>query len=515
MNMKDGLKELADKGSKSREGGGLNRIEEQHARGKLTARERIDSLVDQGSFVEVDRFVAHRTTDFGMAERKILGDGVVTGYATIDGRQVYLFSHDFTVFGGSLGEMFAKKVCKIMDMALKTGVPVIGLNDSGGARIQEGVVSLGGYAEIFFRNVICSGVIPQISAIMGPCAGGAVYSPAMTDFTLMVDKTSYMFITGPDVIKTVLNQDVSFEELGGAQLHNNKSGVAHFLAQDEKECLQQIQKLLSYIPSNNLEDPPLAKPRPPLGKSDELNNILPDDPDRPYDMKEILTRILDGGELLETQSSYAPNILTGFARLNGHSIGVVANQPKFYAGTIDINSSVKGARFIRFCDAFNIPILTLEDVPGFLPGIDQEHNVIIRHGSKLLYAYCEATVPKLTVIIRKAYGGAYDVLGSKHIRADCNLAWPSAEIAVMGPEGAINVIFRNEIAEANDPNKTRQQLVLDYKDKFANPYIAAEKGYLDDVIEPSETRPVLIRYLEAVKNKREARPTRKHGNIPL
>src|SRR5438093_265513 len=400
MTMKELSKELSNLREKSGEGGGRDKIEDQHSKGKMTARERIVALVDPGSFVEMDRFVVHQTADFGMAEKKILGDGVVTGYGKIDGRTVYLFSHDFTVFGGSLGEMFARKVTKIMDLALKTGAPVIGINDSGGARIQEGVVSLGGYAEIFFRNVLASGVIPQISAVMGPCAGGAVYSPAMTDFTVMVDKTSYMFITGPDVIKAVLNQDVSFEELGGAQLHNNKSGVAHFLAQDEKECLQQIQKLLSYIPSNNLEDPPLAKPGPPLGTSDELNNILPDDPDRPYDMKEILTRILDGGELLETQSSYAPNILTGFARLNGRSIGVVANQPKFYAGTIDINSSVKGARFIRFCDAFNIPILTLEDLPGIIPGIDQEHNGIIRHGSKLLYAYCEATVPKRTVIIR-------------------------------------------------------------------------------------------------------------------
>src|SRR5436309_13693274 len=386
MSMKERMVELEEARARANLGGGAVKNSEQHSRGKMTARERIEALVDLDSFVEIDRYALHQTRDFGMMDKRILGDGVVTGYGKINGRQVYLFSHDFTVFGGSLGEVFAKKVTKIMDMALKTGCPIIGLNDSGGARIQEGVVSLGGYAEIFFRNVLASGVITQISAIMGPCAGGAVYSPAMTDFTLMVDKTSYMFITGPDVIKTVLNQDVSFEELGGAQLHNNKSGVAHFLAQDEKECLQQIQKLLSYIPSNNLEDPPLAKPRPPLGKSDELNNILPDDPDRPYDMKEILTRILDGGELLETQSSYAPNILTGFARLNGHSIGVVANQPKFYAGTIDINSSVKGARFIRFCDAFNIPILTLEDVPGFLPGIDQEHNGIIRHGSKLLYA---------------------------------------------------------------------------------------------------------------------------------
>ncbi len=515
MSMRERLKELEEKRSKSKLGGGELRIGQQHSRGKLTARERIDILVDPDSFVEIDRYAVHQTSDFGMAEKKILGDGVITGHATIDGRRVYLFSHDFTVFGGSLGEMFARKVCKVMDMALKTGAPVIGLNDSGGARIQEGVVSLGGYAEIFFRNVLASGVIPQISAVMGPCAGGAVYSPAMTDFTLMVDKTSYMFITGPDVIKTVLNQDVSFEDLGGAKLHNTKSGVAHFFAVDEKECVQQIRRLLSYIPSNNMEDPPRAKPKPPAGKSEELNSILPDDPDKPYDMKEILIRILDGGELFEVQPHYAPNIMTGFARLNGHSIGVVASQPKVYAGALDINSSVKAARFIRFCDAFNIPILTMEDVPGFLPGIDQEHEGIIRHGSKLLYAYCEATVPKLTVIIRKAYGGAYDVLGSKHIRADANLAWPSAEIAVMGPEGAINIIFRNEIASSKDPEKTRSELVRDYREKFANPYVAAERGYLDDVIQPSETREVLIEYLEAVKSKREARPPRKHGNIPL
>jgi len=515
MAMKKRLTELEEKRAQALVGGGPERIEQQHTRGKLTARERIEQLVDPGSFVEIDRFVVHQTTDFGMAEKKVLGDGVVTGHATIDGRKVYVFSHDFTVFGGSLGEMFARKVCKIMDMALKTGVPVIGLNDSGGARIQEGVVSLGGYAEIFFRNVLASGVIPQISAVMGPCAGGAVYSPAMTDFTLMVDKTSHMFITGPDVIKTVLNQDVTFEDLGGARLHNTKSGVAHFLAVDEKECLQQIRRLLGYIPSNNMEDAPRAKPRPPVGKSEDLNSILPDDPDKPYDMKEIIVRIMDGGELFEVQPYHAANIITGFARLNGYSIGVVANQPKISAGALDINSSVKGARFIRFCDAFNIPILTLEDVPGFLPGVDQEHDGIIRHGSKLLYAYCEATVPKLTVIVRKAYGGAYDVLGSKHIRADANLAWPSAEIAVMGPEGAINIIFRDEITKSKDPERTRVKLVQEYREKFANPYIAAERGYLDDVIQPSETRPVLIKYLEAVSTKREARPPRKHGNIPL
>ena len=512
MQRYDRLKEKRDL---AKLGGGPEKIEAQHSRGKMTARERIDALVDPGSFVEIDRFVVHQTVDFGMAEKKILGDGVVTGHARIDGRLVYLFSHDFTVFGGSLGEMFARKVTKIMDMALKTGVPVIGLNDSGGARIQEGVVSLGGYAEIFFRNVLASGVVPQISAIMGPCAGGAVYSPAMTDFTFMVDKTSYMFITGPDVIETVLNQTVSFEELGGARLHNTTSGVAHFFAKNEKECLQQIRKLLSYIPSNNMEDPPPAKPLPPAGRKEELNTILPDDYDKPYDMKEILTRVVDGGELLEVQSLWAPNMITAFARINGQSIGIVANQPKFNAGVIDINSSVKGARFVRFCDAFNVPILTLVDVPGFLPGVDQEHEGIIRHGSKLLYAYCEATVPKITIIIRKAYGGAYDVLGSKHIRADANFAWPSAEIAVMGPEGAINIIFRDELAKSKDPAAKRKELVKSYREKFANPYVAAERGYLDDVIDPSDTREVLINYLDSLKTKREARPPRKHGNIPL
>ena len=512
MQRYDRLKEKRDL---AKLGGGPEKIEAQHSRGKMTARERIDALVDPGSFVEIDRFVVHQTVDFGMAEKKILGDGVVTGHARIDGRLVYLFSHDFTVFGGSLGEMFARKVTKIMDMALKTGVPVIGLNDSGGARIQEGVVSLGGYAEIFFRNVLASGVVPQISAIMGPCAGGAVYSPAMTDFTFMVDKTSYMFITGPDVIETVLNQTVSFEELGGARLHNTTSGVAHFFAKNEKECLQQIRKLLSYIPSNNMEDPPPAKPLPPAGRKEELNTILPDDYDKPYDMKEILTRVVDGGELLEVQSLWAPNMITAFARINGQSIGIVANQPKFNAGVIDINSSVKGARFVRFCDAFNIPILTLVDVPGFLPGVDQEHEGIIRHGSKLLYAYCEATVPKITIIIRKAYGGAYDVLGSKHIRADANFAWPSAEIAVMGPEGAINIIFRDELAKSKDPAAKRKELVKSYRQKFANPYVAAERGYLDDVIDPSDTREVLINYMDSLKTKREARPPRKHGNIPL
>ncbi len=513
--MKELSKELNELRERAAEGGGREKIEDQHSKGKMTARERIATLVDPGSFVEMDRFAVHQVADFGMAEKKILGDGVVTGHARIDGRTVYLFSHDFTVFGGSLGETFARKVTKIMDLALKAGVPVIGINDSGGARIQEGVVSLGGYAEIFFRNVLASGVVPQISAVMGPCAGGAVYSTAMTDFTVMVDKTSHMFITGPDVIKAVLNQDVSFEELGGARLHNSKSGVAHFFAQNEKECLQQIRKLLSFIPSNNAEDPPLAKPRPSTGEKTELNSILPDNPDKAYDMHDIITRVVDGSELLEVQPLWAQNIIIGLARLNGHSIGVVANQPKVNAGTLDIDSSVKAARFVRFCDAFNIPILTFVDVPGFLPGIDQEHDGIIRHGSKLLYAYCEASVPKLTVIVRKAYGGAYDVLGSKHIRADVNLAWPSAEIAVMGPDAAINIIFRNEIAQAEDVANEKRRLTKEYREKFSNPYVAAGRTYIDDVIEPSETREVLIKYLEAVKTKREQRPPRKHGNIPL
>jgi len=515
MSMKERMEELEEARARANLGGGAVKNSEQHSRGKMTARERIEALVDLDSFVEIDRYALHQTRDFGMMDKRILGDGVVTGYGKINGRQVYVFSHDFTVFGGSLGEMFAKKVTKIMDMALKTGCPIIGLNDSGGARIQEGVVSLGGYAEIFFRNVLASGVIPQISAIMGPCAGGAVYSPAMTDFTLMVEGTSYMFITGPDVIKTVLNQDVTFEELGGAKLHNSRSGVAHFYARDEKECIAQIRALLSYFPQNNQDDPPRLSPREPKGQPSELDGLLPNDSDRPYDMHEIITRIVDGGEILEVQPLYARNIIVGFARLNGYSIGIVANQPKYQAGALDIDSSTKAGRFVRFCDAFNIPILTLVDVPGYMPGIDQEHGGIIRHGSKLLFAYCEATVPKLTVIIRKAYGGAYDVLGSKHIRADANLAWPSAEIAVMGPEGAINIIFRQEIASAKDKETERAKLVKDYRQKFANPYIAAEHGYIDDVIKPSETREVLIRYLDLLRTKREARPPRKHGNIPL
>ncbi|MGD8566354.1 MAG: carboxyl transferase domain-containing protein [Candidatus Bathyarchaeota archaeon] len=501
-------------------GGGKKRIEAQHKKGKLTARERIELLLDAGSFMETDKFMVHQCTEFGMDGRKIPGDGVITGYGTIDGRLVYVFSQDFTVFGGSLGEMFAKKVCKLMDLALKTGAPVIGLNDSGGARIQEGVASLAGYGDIFFRNVIASGVVPQISAIMGPCAGGAVYSPALTDFIVMVDKTSHMFITGPQVIKTVLGQEATFEDLGGALVHNQTSGVAQFIAEDEDHCIQIIKQLFSYLPSNYLEDPPIVDTGDDPNRADEeLVDIVPDDPDKPYDVKEIIQHVVDNGEararFFEVQSLWAPNLVIGFARLNGRTIGIVANQPSFYAGALDINSSVKGGRFVRFCDAFNIPIITFVDVPGFLPGIEQEHGGIIRHGSKLLYAYCEATVPKITLIVRKAYGGAYDVMGSKHSGGDINYAWPTAEIAVMGPHGAINIIFRKDIEGAKDPEKKRAKLVDDYRQKFASPYVAAQKGYIDEVIEPLETRPKLISALEMLVTKRETRPSKKHANIPL
>ena len=516
LTVKEKIERLRELREKAKLGGGKERIEAQHAKGKLTARERIELLLDPDSFVEIDPFVVHRCTEFGMAEKKILGDGVVTGYGTIDGRPVFVFSQDFTVFGGSLGEMFAKKVCKIMDLAMKVGAPVIGLNDSGGARIQEGVASLAGYGDIFFRNVLASGVIPQISAIMGPCAGGAVYSPALTDFIIMVEKTSHMFITGPNVIKAVLGQEVTFEELGGALVHNQKSGVAHFMVKSEEECMQLIRTLLSYLPSNNMEDPPVVDTGDDPNRMDaELAEIIPDDPDKPYDVKEVIHHVVDNGEFLEVQPLWAPNIVIGFARLNGRTIGIVANQPLYYAGALDINSSIKAGRFVRFCDAFNIPIVTFVDVPGFLPGIDQEHGGIIRNGAKLLYAYCEATVPKITVILRKAYGGAYDVMGSKHSGADINLAWPTGEIAVMGAEGAINIIFRKELAKAKDPEKRRVELVADYRRKFANPYVAAEKGYIDDVIEPTETRPRLISALEMLVTKRESRPAKKHANIPL
>lgn len=514
--VKEKIEKLRELREKSRLGGGKERIEDQHKKGKLTARERLDMLLDTSSFVELDPLVVHQCVDFGMAERKILGDGVVTGYGTIDGRLVFVFSQDFTSFGGSLGEMFAKKVCKVMDLAMKTGAPVIGLNDSGGARIQEGVASLAGYGDIFFRNVMASGVIPQISAIMGPCAGGAVYSPALTDFIVMVKETSNMFITGPDVIKAAIGQEVTFEELGGAMVHSQTSGVAHFIANNEEECVGVVKKLLSYLPSNNIEDPPVIETGDDPNRIDEhLEEIVPDDPDKPYDIKEIILSVVDNGDFLEVQPLWAPNIVIGFARLNGRSVGIVANQPKFFAGTLDVNSSTKAGRFVRFCDAFNIPIITFVDVPGFLPGVDQEHGGIIRHGAKLLYAYCEATVPKITLIVRKAYGGAYDVMGSKHSKGDINYAWPSAEIAVMGPEGAINIIFRKEIAQVADPDEKRRELIAEYRSKFANPYIAAQKAYIDDVIEPKETRPKLISALEMLVTKREARPAKKHANIPL
>jgi acetyl-CoA carboxylase carboxyltransferase component len=495
---------------------GLTRQEAQHARGRLTARERLALLLDQGSFRETDAFVTHRTSDFGLAERKVLTDGVVTGWGTIDGRLTYAFSQDFTVFGGSLGEAHAEKICKIMDMALKNGAPVIGLNDSGGARIQEGVVSLGAYADIFLRNTLASGVVPQISAIMGPCAGGAVYSPALTDFIFMVRNSSYMFVTGPDVVKTVTHEEVDFEALGGADVHASASGVCHYVAQSEADCLYMVRLLLSYLPQNNMEDPPFATSTDDRLRTEEaLNQLIPDDPSKPYEIRDAVRLVVDHGAFFEIHEHYAPNIVVGFARLGGHSVGIVANQPGVLAGVLDINSSDKAARFVRFCDSFNIPLVTFVDVPGFLPGTGQEHGGIIRHGAKLLYAYCEATVPKLTVITRKAYGGAYDVMSSKHIRGDLNFAWPSAELAVMGPDGAVNIIFRGELKEAQDPDARRAELVADYREKFANPYIAASRGYLDDVIEPSETRPRLINGLEMLSNKRDANPAKKHGNIPL
>ncbi len=497
-------------------GGGKERIERLHAEGRLTARERIELLLDPGSFQETGVFVEHRATDFGMAERKIPGDGVVSGYGTVDGRLVYVFAQDFTVFGGTLSEPNAKKICNVMDQAMENGAPVIGLNDSGGARIQEGVQSLGGYAEIFLRNTLASGVVPQISAILGPCAGGAVYSPAITDFVIMVRDTSHMFVTGPNVIKEVTKEDVTFEELGGAMTHNTKSGVAHFAVDDDEACLAAIRRLLSYIPSNNVDDPPRVQPKDaPDRMEPRLNAIVPAESNKAYDMKEIVRLIVDDGEFFEVHEHYAPNLIVGFARLDGHSVGIVGNQPQALAGVLDIKSSVKGARFVRFCDAFNIPLVTLEDVPGFLPGTEQEWGGIIRHGAKLLYAYCEATVPKLTVIVRKAYGGAYDVMSSKHIRGDYNVAWPQAELAVMGAEGAVNIVYRKEIEQSKNPAATRSKFVAEYNEKFANPYVAAALGYLDDVIEPQETRPRLIRALSALSKKRQTLPPKKHGLIPL
>ena len=488
----------------------------QHERGKLLARERIDLLLDPGSFVELDRFVRHRESEFGMRQRRPWGDAVVTGYGTVFGRPVCVFSQDFTVFGGSLSEVFAEKVCKVMDMAVKVGCPVVGINDSGGARIQEGVVSLAGYAEIFWRNVQASGVVPQISLIMGPCAGGAVYSPAITDFVLMTEGSSYMFITGPDVVKTVTGEDVSFEDLGGASAHATKSGVAHLVAPDEQACIEDARYLLTFLPQNNLETAPYAAPADPVDReSSELDTLIPDSPHKPYDIKRVIETVVDDGSFLEIQPAHAENIVCGFARLGGHAIGVVGNQPSALAGVLDIDASVKAARFVRTCDAFNVPLVTFVDVPGFLPGTAQEWGGIIRHGAKLLYAYAEATVPKLTVITRKAYGGAYDVMSSKHIRADVNVAWPTAEVAVMGPEGAVNIVFRHELEGADDPEARRAELIADYKERFANPYTAAERGYVDDVIEPRRTRPYLVRALETTLTKREPAPKRKHGNIPL
>jgi acetyl-CoA carboxylase carboxyltransferase component len=491
-------------------------VEKQHAKGKLTARERIDKLLDPGSFEELDTFVRHRTYEFDMHRNRPWGDAVVTGHGLIDGRPVCVFSQDFTVFGGSLGEVMADKMVKIMDLAAKIGCPVIGINDSGGARIQEGVVSLGAYGDVFVRNVQCSGVIPQISLIMGPCAGGAVYSPAMTDFIFMVKETSHMFITGPDVIKTVTGEEPTFEELGGAMTHNTKSGIAHFAADDEESCLEDARYLMSFIPQNNLERAPRVEPTDdPNRQDEELDHVVPDDPAKPYDMRDVVRLIVDDGEFFEVHEHYARNLIVGFSRLNGHSIGVVGNQPAQLAGVLDIDSSTKGARFVRFCDAFNIPLLTFTDVPGFLPGTSQEWGGIIRHGAKLLYAFTEATVPKLTVVTRKAYGGAYDVMNSKHMLADFNFAWPTAEVAVMGPEGAVNIIFRRDLTTSPTPDERREKLISDYRARFANPYSAAERGYIDDVIVPHETRPKLIRALETLQTKRVQGPKRKHGNIPL
>lgn len=514
--MKDKIALLEQKEKEAELGGGADRIQKQHEMGKLTARERINLLLDKNTFTELDKFVVHRCTDFDMDKKKILGDGVVTGYGKIDGRQVFVFAQDFTVFGGSLGMVYAKKICKIMDLAIKVGAPVIGLNDSGGARIQEGVESLAGYADIFLRNVLSSGVVPQISAIMGPCAGGAVYSPIMTDFILMVKDTSYMFITGPDVIKAVTHEEVTREELGGAMVHNATSGVAHFATTDDRECLLLTRGLLSFLPSNNMEDPPRISCDDPVDRRDmNLRGIVPTNPNKPYDIKEVIRGVVDDGYFFEVQELFAQNIVIGFARLNGRVVGIVGNQPNVLAGCLDINASVKGARFVRFCDCFNIPLLTFVDVPGFLPGTAQEWGGIIKHGAKLLYAYCEATVPRVTVITRKAYGGAYDVMSSKHIRGDINYAYPTAEIAVMGPEGAVNIIARKEIEQADNPEAERTRLAADYRNTFANPYRASELGYIDEVIKPEDTRPRVIEAFEMLEGKRETNPPRKHGNIPL
>jgi propionyl-CoA carboxylase beta chain len=510
------LRQLEELKRKAELGGGEERLKAQHRKGKLSARERLELLLDEGSFVELDRFVTHRSTEFGLEEKKILGDGVVTGYGTIHGRLTYVFSQDFTVFGGSLSEAHAEKIVKLQEMALKNGAPLIGLNDSGGARIQEGVVSLGGYADIFLRNTLASGVIPQISVVLGPCAGGAVYSPAITDFIFMVRGTSYMFVTGPDVVKTVTHEDVDMESLGGADIHATKSGVAHFAHDSEPEALAGVRELMRFLPQNNQEPPPpLESNDPPDRRDEKLLEIIPDNPNHPYDMHDVIQCIVDEGGFLEVHAGFAGNIITGFARLGGSPVGIIANQPSILAGVLDIDSSDKGGRFIRFCDAFNIPLIILEDVPGFLPGVGQEHGGIIRHGAKLLYAFSEATVPKVTVITRKAYGGAYDVMNSKHIRGDINLGWPTAEIAVMGPKGAVEILFRREIAAAEDAGAATEERMAEYREKFAHPYIAASRGYLDDIIDPRDTRPRLISALEMLRNKRDENPLKKHGNIPL
>ncbi|MFZ1729712.1 MAG: carboxyl transferase domain-containing protein [Bacteroidota bacterium] len=512
----ENTKRLHELREESLKGGGEKRIKSQHDKGKFTARERIDILLDRGSFEEMDAFVKHRSTDFGLDKQQFLGDGVITGTGTIDGRLVFVFSQDFTVFGGSLSETHAEKICKIMDMAMKVGAPVIGLNDSGGARIQEGVVSLGGYADIFLRNTLASGVVPQISGILGPCAGGAVYSPAITDFVFMVEQTSYMFVTGPNVVKTVTHEDVTSEDLGGAMTHASKSGVAHFAHENEVHSLMAIRRLMSFLPQNNVESPPRMPPTDDRNRRDEaLNDIVPDNANKPYDIKDVITRTVDHGDFMEVQEHYAGNIVVGFARYDGRPVGIIANQPAVLAGVLDIDSSLKAARFVRFCDCFNIPLVVFEDVPGFLPGTEQEWRGIIKHGAKLLYAFAEATVPKITIITRKAYGGAYDVMNSKHIRGDYNYAWPSAEIAVMGPKGAVEIIFKKEISAAKDPEKALDDKINEYRDKVANPFIAAERGYIDDVFEPKDTRPRIIRALEILENKVDTNPRKKHGNIPL
>jgi acetyl-CoA carboxylase carboxyltransferase component len=516
VNREQRLAELARRREQALAGGGAERIAKIHAKGCLTARERVTLLLDPGSFVEIGGFITHRSDDFGMGARRITGDGVVAGWGHVDGRQVYVFAQDFTVFGGTMSEANGRKICALMDLAIDNGAPVVGLNDSGGARIQEGVLSLGAYADVFLRNTLASGVIPQISAIMGPCAGGAVYSPAITDFTIMVEGTSHMFVTGPEVIKAVTSEEVSFEDLGGAMTHNTKSGVAHFAVRDDADCIRHIRRLLSFLPANNAEEPPRRPCTDPVDRRDAaLATVMPDSPDKPYDMKDVIRAIVDEGDFFEVHEHFAQNIVVGFGRLNGAPVGIVGNQPRVLAGVLDIDSSVKGARFVRFCDAFNIPLVTFEDVPGFLPGTRQEWGGIIRHGAKLLYAYCEATVPKLTVVTRKAYGGAYDVMSSKHIRGDFNVAWPSAEMAVMGADGAVNILYRDEIAKAEDPVAERRRLIAEYNEKFASPWVAAELGYLDDVIEPQDTRPRLIAALEMLRNKRQTLPFKKHGNPPL